>query len=243
MSAVFSSRHGGSCSRRSSLGPWLALKFATKPYRRSAMTTAVDKWPACAKLLAVAPAGHLPTAPTPLRQRGTGAFSVTNPSARTRTSFGRSISMQPARSANRSFVADRPLRLCDQPPRSAQTAPAPVHLLTRSPSRLCASCRGSPIDHGAAPPLRHDRLRPPLPPAAQNLHLGRSASFWNPPEGGFLTRGSEGRRGRPDAYVELGADLADLRAMKANPRVFAVMLGGVRTPEQTGAESAEDLIA
>jgi hypothetical protein len=31
--------------------------------------------------------------------------------------------------------------------------------------------------------------------------------------------------------------------MKANPRVFAVMLGGVRTPEQTGAESAEDLIA
>lgn len=135
------------------------------------------------------------------------------------------------------------LRLCDQPPRSAQTAPAPVHLLTRSPSRLCASCRGSPIDHGAAPPLRHDRLRPPLPPPHKNLHLGRSASFWNPPEGGFLTRGSEGRRGRPDAYVELGADLADLRAMKANPRVFAVMLGGVRTPEQTGAESAEDLIA
>ena len=30
------------------------------------MTTAVDKWPACAKLLAVAQAGHLPTALTPL---------------------------------------------------------------------------------------------------------------------------------------------------------------------------------
>jgi len=30
------------------------------------MTTAVDKWPACARLLAVAPAGHLPTALTPL---------------------------------------------------------------------------------------------------------------------------------------------------------------------------------
>jgi len=30
------------------------------------MTTAVDKWPACARLLTVAPAGHLPTAPTPL---------------------------------------------------------------------------------------------------------------------------------------------------------------------------------
>ena len=30
------------------------------------MATAADKWPAYAKLLAVAPAGHLPTAPTPL---------------------------------------------------------------------------------------------------------------------------------------------------------------------------------
>ena len=29
------------------------------------MATAVDKWPAYARLLAVAPAGHLPTAPTP----------------------------------------------------------------------------------------------------------------------------------------------------------------------------------
>jgi hypothetical protein len=30
------------------------------------MTTAVGKWPACTRLLAVAPAGQLPTAPTPL---------------------------------------------------------------------------------------------------------------------------------------------------------------------------------
>jgi len=29
------------------------------------VTTAVDKWPAYARLSAVAPAGHLPTAPTP----------------------------------------------------------------------------------------------------------------------------------------------------------------------------------
>ena len=29
------------------------------------MATAVDKWPASARLSAVAPAGHLPTAPTP----------------------------------------------------------------------------------------------------------------------------------------------------------------------------------
>src|SRR5712671_724434 len=29
------------------------------------MTTAVDKWPAAARLVAVAAAGHLPTAPTP----------------------------------------------------------------------------------------------------------------------------------------------------------------------------------
>src|SRR5207253_183938 len=35
------------------------------PYRRSAMTTAVDKWPAAARLVAVAAAVHLPTAPTP----------------------------------------------------------------------------------------------------------------------------------------------------------------------------------
>jgi hypothetical protein len=32
--------------------------LATKPYRRSAMTTAVDKWPAAARLVAVAAAGH-----------------------------------------------------------------------------------------------------------------------------------------------------------------------------------------
>jgi hypothetical protein len=29
------------------------------------MTTAMDKWPAAARLVAVAAAGHLPTAPTP----------------------------------------------------------------------------------------------------------------------------------------------------------------------------------
>jgi len=29
------------------------------------MTTAVDKWPAAARLVTVAAAGHLPTAPTP----------------------------------------------------------------------------------------------------------------------------------------------------------------------------------
>jgi RimJ/RimL family protein N-acetyltransferase len=39
-----------------------------------------------------------------------------------------------------------------------------------------------------------------------------------------------------------GADLADLRAIKADPRVFAIMLGGVRSPEQTEAELAEDVI-
>ena len=31
-----------------------------------------------------------------------------------------------------------------------------------------------------------------------------------------------------------GADLPDLRAIKADPRVFAIMLGGVRSPQQTG---------
>ena len=40
-----------------------------------------------------------------------------------------------------------------------------------------------------------------------------------------------------------GADLADLRALEADPRVFAVMLGGVRTPERTAEELAEDVVA
>lgn len=40
-----------------------------------------------------------------------------------------------------------------------------------------------------------------------------------------------------------GADLADLRAIKADPRVFAIMLGGVRTFEQTAAELAEYVVA
>ena len=42
---------------------------------------------------------------------------------------------------------------------------------------------------------------------------------------------------RPVGY----GDLAELVRLKADPRVFAVMLGGVRTPEQTARELAEDL--
>ena len=38
-----------------------------------------------------------------------------------------------------------------------------------------------------------------------------------------------------------GADLADLRAVKADPRVFAIMLGGVRSPQQTAEELADDI--
>ena len=40
-----------------------------------------------------------------------------------------------------------------------------------------------------------------------------------------------------------GADLPDLRAIKADPRVFAIMLGGVRTATETAEELAEDVIA
>jgi RimJ/RimL family protein N-acetyltransferase len=39
------------------------------------------------------------------------------------------------------------------------------------------------------------------------------------------------------------ADLPDLIAIKGDPRVFAVMLGGVRTPAQTQDELAHDVIA
>lgn len=37
------------------------------------------------------------------------------------------------------------------------------------------------------------------------------------------------------------ADLPDLRALKADPRVFAIMLGGVRVPARTAEELAEDI--
>jgi RimJ/RimL family protein N-acetyltransferase len=37
------------------------------------------------------------------------------------------------------------------------------------------------------------------------------------------------------------ADLPGLRALKADPRVFAVMLGGVRTPMRTVEELAEEI--
>jgi RimJ/RimL family protein N-acetyltransferase len=36
-------------------------------------------------------------------------------------------------------------------------------------------------------------------------------------------------------------DLDDLRALKSNPEVFAVMLGGVRTPARVAEELAEDI--
>jgi RimJ/RimL family protein N-acetyltransferase len=38
-----------------------------------------------------------------------------------------------------------------------------------------------------------------------------------------------------------GRDLADLQALKADPRVFAIMLGGVRSRVQTAEELADDV--
>jgi RimJ/RimL family protein N-acetyltransferase len=40
-----------------------------------------------------------------------------------------------------------------------------------------------------------------------------------------------------------GADLPDLRAIKADPRVFAIMLGGVRNAAETADELARDVVA
>ena len=40
-----------------------------------------------------------------------------------------------------------------------------------------------------------------------------------------------------------GADLPDLIAIKGDPRVFAIMLGGVRSPTQVQEELARDVIA
>jgi RimJ/RimL family protein N-acetyltransferase len=39
-----------------------------------------------------------------------------------------------------------------------------------------------------------------------------------------------------------GADLPELCALKADPQVFAIMLGGVRSPWQTAAELADDVV-
>lgn len=38
-----------------------------------------------------------------------------------------------------------------------------------------------------------------------------------------------------------GADMPDLRAIKGDPRVFAIMLGGVRSPQQTAEELADEV--
>ena len=49
------------------------------------------------------------------------------------------------------------------------------------------------------------------------------------------------RTGRLRLIPVAWTDLADLTALKADPRVFAVMLGGVRGPLQTAEELAEDI--
>ncbi len=49
------------------------------------------------------------------------------------------------------------------------------------------------------------------------------------------------RTGRLRLIPVAWTDLADLTALKADPRVFAVMLGGVRGPVQTAEELAEDI--
>ena len=50
------------------------------------------------------------------------------------------------------------------------------------------------------------------------------------------------RTGRLDLQPVWGGDLADLQTLKADPRVFAVMLGGVRNPVQTAEELAADIV-
>jgi RimJ/RimL family protein N-acetyltransferase len=51
------------------------------------------------------------------------------------------------------------------------------------------------------------------------------------------------RTGRLVLTPVAGADLPDLQAIKADPRVFAIMLGGVRSPAETAAELARDVVA
>ena len=49
------------------------------------------------------------------------------------------------------------------------------------------------------------------------------------------------RTGRLLLQPVWGGDLHDLQALKADPRVFAIMLGGVRSPAQTAEELAADI--
>ena len=50
------------------------------------------------------------------------------------------------------------------------------------------------------------------------------------------------RTGRLSLTPVNGADLPDLRAFKADPSVFAVMLGGVRSHSQTAEDLAQDIV-
>jgi RimJ/RimL family protein N-acetyltransferase len=50
------------------------------------------------------------------------------------------------------------------------------------------------------------------------------------------------RTGRLVLTPVSGADLPDLRAIKADPRVFAVMLGGVRNAAETAEDLARDVV-
>jgi RimJ/RimL family protein N-acetyltransferase len=50
------------------------------------------------------------------------------------------------------------------------------------------------------------------------------------------------RTGRLIMRPVSGADLADLIALKSDAQVFAVMLGGVRTPAQTAGDLADDIM-
>ena len=51
------------------------------------------------------------------------------------------------------------------------------------------------------------------------------------------------RTGRLTMTPVGGADLPELRTLKADPRVFAIMLGGVRSAEETAEELARDVQA
>jgi len=62
-------------------------------------------------------------------------------------------------------------------------------------------------------------MAPPSGPSSRDIHTGRLIM-------------------RPVS----GGDLPDLQALKADPRVFAIMLGGVRTPQRTAEELADETL-
>jgi hypothetical protein len=137
------------------------------------MTTAVDKWPASARLLAVAPAGHLPAAPTPLpgtrplqsvlqRELPTTLHTLVAKGALQGTNIQPLEQLAPHRRCGNLVAADPDGFQClAAQPRPQRTIP--TGLAGRTATRQPRSAEDWPADSALsiAPMVRHRRQRQP----------------------------------------------------------------------------------